>query len=74
MAIIKKKQMKELSLEDLEKRLAELKLELVKERAQINVGGSPSNPGRVKQIRKTIAKIITEIKKRKGGEIAGRSM
>ena len=50
--------------DDLIKRLDELKLELVKDRGQIAVGGSPSNPGRVKTLKKTIAKILTELKRR----------
>jgi large subunit ribosomal protein L29 len=48
---------------DLINRLNELKLELARERAQIAVGGSPSNPGRIKEIKKTIARILTEMKK-----------
>ena len=65
MAIIKKKQMKESSDADLSKRLGELRLELAKEMSQIAVGGTASNPGRVREIKRTIAKILTE-KKRRG--------
>jgi large subunit ribosomal protein L29 len=63
---------------DLINRLNELKLELAKERGQIAVGGSASNPGKVKEIKKTIARILTELKrlenidhkpKLKGGKI-----
>ena len=64
MAILKKKQVKEMSNVDLINRMNELKLELVKDKGQIAVGGSPSNPGRVKTIKKTIAKILTELKRR----------
>lgn len=64
MAIIKKKQLKEMTTTDLINRYTELKLELSKERGQIAVGGTPTNPGRVKEIRKTIAKILTEIRER----------
>ena len=72
MAIIRKRAMKEMSDVDLNKRLAELRLELAKENSQIGVGGSPSNIGRVKQIKKTIARILTENKKRKkGGSATG---
>jgi len=63
-AIIKKKQIKEMSHDDLIKRLSELKLELSKDKGQIAIGGSPSNPGRVKEVKKTIARILTEIKRR----------
>jgi large subunit ribosomal protein L29 len=48
---------------DLINRLNELRLELAKERGQIAVGGSPSNPGKIKEIKKTIARILTELKK-----------
>ncbi|OGI11934.1 50S ribosomal protein L29 [Candidatus Micrarchaeota archaeon RBG_16_36_9] len=64
MAIIKKKQIKEMSHDDLVKRLSELKLELSKDKGQIAIGGSPANPGRVKQVKKTIARILTEINRR----------
>jgi len=64
MAIIKKKQLKEMTTPDLVNRYNELKLELSKERGQIAIGGSPTNPGRVKELRRTVAKILTEIKQR----------
>jgi large subunit ribosomal protein L29 len=63
-AIIKKKQIKEMSHDDLVNRLSELRLELSKDKGQIAIGGSPSNPGRVKEVKKTIAKILTEINRR----------
>jgi large subunit ribosomal protein L29 len=61
LAIIKKKQ---LSRPDLINRLNELRLELAKERGQIAIGGTPSNPGRIKEIKRTIARILTELKLR----------
>ena len=64
MAIIKKKQIKEMTNVDIINRVNELKLELVKEKGQIAIGGSPSNSGRVKEIKKTIAKFLTELKRR----------
>lgn len=76
LALLKKKQMKQMTHPDLINRLNELKLELAKERGQIAIGGSPSNPGKIKEIKKTIARILTEIKKAekidhktKGGKI-----
>ncbi len=66
MAILKKKQLKEMTDADIVKRKSELKLELSKDRGQIALGGTPSNPGRVKEIRKTIARILTEQKRRTG--------
>jgi len=64
MAIIKKKQLKEMSKEDLQKKLVELKKELVKVRSQISKGTPPENPGRTKEIKRTIARIkqLQEVK------------
>ena len=56
--------MKEMSNVDLSKRLSELRLELAKEKSQIAIGGSAVNPGRIKEVKKTIARILTEIKRR----------
>ena len=64
MAIIKKRQLREMSDADIVKRKNELKLELAKDEGQIAIGGSPSNPGRVREVKKTIAKILTELNRR----------
>ena len=64
LTILKKKQLKQMSHPDLLNRLNELRLELAKEKAQTAIGGSSSNPGKVKDIKKTIARILTEIKTR----------
>jgi len=71
-AIIKKKQMKELGTADAKKRLAELRLDLAKDRAQIAVGGSPPNPGKTREKKRTIAKLLTLIstKKKEVGKTA----
>ena len=49
---------------ELQKRLAELRLELAKERGQVAIGGATSNPGKLREIRKTIARILTQLKKK----------
>jgi large subunit ribosomal protein L29 len=66
LAILKKKQLKEMADNDMINRLSELRLELAKDKGQIALGGTPSNPGRVREVRRTIAKIITEQKRRSG--------
>lgn len=58
MAIIKKKQLKQMNKEDLNKRIDEIRLELSKEAASIAVG-MPKNPGKIKEMKKTIARILT---------------
>jgi len=59
------KDLKKLSEEDLEKRLKELKLELLKERGNIEMGGNIKNPGKIKVIRRDIARILTLNKEKK---------
>ena len=46
---------------ELNSKLLELRKELMKENAQIAVGSVPKNPGNVRLIKKTIAKILTLI-------------
>lgn len=58
------KEIRKLNDEDLEKRLNELKLELLKERGNIEMGGNIKNPGKIKVIRRSIARILT-LKKEK---------
>ncbi|MBI4017936.1 MAG: 50S ribosomal protein L29 [Candidatus Aenigmarchaeota archaeon] len=59
MAIIRAKEMRDLGEQELTKRLDELRLELAKSRAQVAIGGAPQNPGRIKEIRRTIARALT---------------
>ncbi|MEM5836696.1 MAG: 50S ribosomal protein L29 [Candidatus Aenigmatarchaeota archaeon] len=54
--------------EDLDKRLSELRLELLKEQGNIKTGRPIKNPGRIKQIKKTIARILTIKRERKEGK------
>ena len=58
MALIRAKELKSMSKKDLEKKLEELELELSKERASAFVGTS-KNPGKIKEIKRTIARIKT---------------
>ena len=58
MAIIKKKQLKIMSQEDLNKRINEIRLDLSKEAASIAVG-MPKNPGKVREMKRTLARILT---------------
>ncbi|UCH56751.1 MAG: 50S ribosomal protein L29 [Candidatus Bathyarchaeota archaeon] len=52
-------QIREMSHEQRERRLDELRTELSKLRTMISAGGSVENPGRVRALRRTIAKILT---------------
>ncbi len=59
MAVLKAREVRELADEELRSKLAELKEELAKQRGQIASGTRPENPGKMKPIRKTIARILT---------------
>ena len=68
MVILRTKEIREMNEKDLEKKLNELQLELAKERANINIGASVTSPGRIKEIKRTIAR-IKAIKKEKQSEV-----
>ena len=59
MPILRKRELKQLLPEEREKRLAELRTELVKLRTNVRSGGNVENTGRIKEIRKTIARLLT---------------
>ena len=67
MAIIKKNELIQMDEKSMNEKMDELKKELVKINAQISMGTMPENPGKIKEIRKTIARINT-IKKIKEGK------
>jgi large subunit ribosomal protein L29 len=60
--------LRELKDEELDKRLSELRLELLKERGNVKMGRPVKNPGRIKEIRKNIARILTIKQERKRGK------
>lgn len=61
---MKLKELKVMNEPDLEGKMAELKKELMKLNSQIAVGTALKSPGKVREIKRTIAKILT-IKKGK---------
>ena len=64
MAIYKSKDLRGMSNEELNEKLEQLKTELSKERGSVSSGTKAENPGKIREIRKTIARIHT-IKKEK---------
>lgn len=67
MAILRMVQIREMSPEERGKRLDEMKTELSKLRTMISAGGSVENPGRVKELRKTIARLKTVMREEELG-------
>lgn len=56
---MKTKEIRTLDKNTLNEKKAELKKELVKMNAQVAIGTALKNPGQVKEIKKTMAKILT---------------
>lgn len=59
MAILRTDEIRTMNLTERQEELDKLKLELIRERAIASAGGAPENPGRIKEIRRTIARIKT---------------
>jgi large subunit ribosomal protein L29 len=59
MAILRTSEIRAMSLDERADELEALKGELVRERALTSAGGAPENPGRIGEIRRTIARIKT---------------
>ncbi|MBS7654386.1 MAG: 50S ribosomal protein L29 [Candidatus Bathyarchaeia archaeon] len=59
MAILRIKEIRKMPREEREKRLNDLRAELAKLKTMIESGGSVEKPARIKEIRRTIARILT---------------
>lgn len=70
MAIINKTDLKNMNESTINGRLSELKKELMKLNAQRAVGTAVENPGKIKELRRSIAKLLT-IKKIKSKNLGG---
>lgn len=59
MAILRTKEIRGMTRAEREKKLEELTAELTRSRALLTGAGTVESPGKVKQIRRTIARILT---------------
>lgn len=59
MPILRVQEIRDMSSDQREERIQELRTELTKLRTMVNAGGAIENPGRVKALRKAIARILT---------------
>lgn len=57
--VLKAKEIRELSPDERLEKLKELKSELMHERGVAAMGGSPPSPGKIRQLRMSIAKLLT---------------
>ncbi|MBU2589725.1 MAG: 50S ribosomal protein L29 [Nanoarchaeota archaeon] len=56
---IKAKEIRQMNEKQIKEKLFEVKKDLMKANSQIAVGTVPENPGQVKQMKKTIARMLT---------------
>ena len=66
MAILRSEEIRDMSNEETDDKIFELRSELLSERSKIAAGGVADNPGRIKEIRRTIARILTIKKENEG--------
>ena len=59
MAILKTLDARKQDKAELDKKVRELRLEVAKEKANIAIGAPVSSPGRMREMKKTIARILT---------------
>lgn len=59
MPIMRMKDIRTMSSEDRKKKIIELRTELVRLKTMVKAGGSLDNPSRIRELRKTIARILT---------------
>jgi len=59
MPILRRKDIRAMSSDERRKKLDELRTELTRLKTMIKAGGSIDNPARVRELRKTIARILT---------------
>ncbi len=57
--ILRKREIKQLLPEERRKKVAELRAELTTVRTAVKSGGTVENPARIRELRRTIAKLLT---------------
>ncbi len=64
MAIFRAHDVSQLSDVELGEQVDKLKMELIQYRGKVSAGGAPENPGQIREIRRTIARMKTEQNRR----------
>ena len=57
--IVRSKDLRDMTDDEVEKKLNEVQAELIRQKGKITTGGAPENPGRMKELRRTVARILT---------------
>jgi len=59
LAILRKREMKQMLPEERKKKISELRAELTTIRTSVKSGGTVENPSRVRELRRTVARLLT---------------
>ena len=65
MAIFRAQEVQQLSDVEMQEQMEKLKEELIQHNGKVSAGGSTENPGRIRELRRTIARIKTEANSRR---------
>ena len=69
MAILKMKQIREMKADGLDKKLYEMKLEILKEQGNVKMGRPIKNPGKIRALKRTVARLMTVKNESKSKEV-----
>ncbi|MDD1716320.1 MAG: 50S ribosomal protein L29 [Methanolinea sp.] len=67
MAIFRAEEVRQFSDVELKEQMDKLKMELIQHYGKVSAGGSTENPGRIRELRRTVARMMTEQNKRRLG-------
>jgi large subunit ribosomal protein L29 len=65
MAILRARDVQQLSEIELHEQMDKLRMELVQHYGKVSAGGATENPGHISEIRRTIARLMTEQNRRR---------
>lgn len=64
MPLVRVSELRQMEIEALKSKLSELRNELRVDKGHVASGGKASNPGRIKEMRRSIARILTVLKEK----------
>lgn len=67
MPILRMRELRDMSLGERERRLRELRTELLRLRTMVEAGGAVENPARIRELKRTVARILTVENEEKTG-------
>ena len=65
MAILRARDIQQLSEVELQEQMEKLRMELVQHYGKVSAGGATENPGHIGELRRTIARLMTEQNRRR---------